>query len=224
MSATVTMTELERDDLARQLWNAFGYRKCLDNSYLKDIREAEQNWGRDDKKPEYWAAFQAAIDVHCPEFDPQDILDAAFDLLDDPQPKDLRDEGALARTRAYRAGRNKNTSDRVKAEIDDVHRVIGQDVNWMARHGALFFVDGTYPILAYALALDLNFGDVDPAFVERLAEAAVAYNEQHPDYLRCLARHFADFEFRSIRYGELVEKIDEATTLLARKKSEPEDD
>ncbi len=224
MSAVATITEQQQDKLARRLWGGFGFRKSPDFHYLEDLREAEEDWGRQDNKPEYWPAFQQAIDLHGTEFTPEDILDATFDLLEDPQPQDLCSEGVQARTRAYCAGQRKNACDRVKAEIDDVHRMIGQDVNWMARHGALLFVDGKYPILAYALAIDLNYGDVDADFVDRLAETAVAYDQQYPDYLRCLARHFAEFEFHSLTYGELVEKIEEAATLLAHKKSEPDDE
>lgn len=213
MPTLATLTDREKDTLVERLRSGFVRRTGAD---------AADHDGPNYVDTCYDADFVEAVNTHCPEFDVSEILDAAFDFIAEPRPGDLRDERALARTRAYWTSRGRGAEDRVKAEFRDVYARIGEDINWFVKQGILVSIFREYPLITYAFALDVNLAAVDGEFFERIEEDAVLFNKLHPDYLPGLFNQFDDFA--SLTYDELVLSLDNATMRLARKKPEPEEE
>ena len=213
MSEIASLTEPEKRELSSKLKGLFAARR----EGGRDVGYS----GPDYTDESFDADFRRAIETQCPAFTIDEILGAAFDAFANPVPADLWGPVALARTQTYAAGRRRDAADWVQSEVDWVNALIGRDVNWMARAGVIFSVEGSHPPLAYVFASEVNLAAVDGEAFDRIERAAVLFNKLRPDYLPCLATHLDDFRF--VTYDGLVADLQEATERLATEDAELED-
>jgi len=183
MLTTAPLTEREHDALAWALKGRFALRKHRP----KEPPDLDVEGGKHDAK------FREAVDLLCPDFTVDQIIDAAFAELPDPTPGDLCGPQAVARTRAYVAANAQTPEQRARTEVNNLYRMIGSDPKWISKLGALWYLVGSQPLLAYILALDVDLGGLDANALERMKRDAVLAAKLAPDDLPHLVAELDDF-------------------------------